>query len=240
MRGCSLELEREVGELAGREHRRMVGQDPLDQRRAGARHADDEDRLRGRTARGGRRPRRRPRGRGTRGGVEQLAMRLERLHARRALPSLAANQILKRLGVASGVLELLGKRVAQVQLRVLTQRAGCELALELGELGGRERRARDLRERRPRAVVRGIERECGAQRVGGAREVADELQRRAEVVVVRRFARVARDRAPEWLDGLGVRARARHYDADRVERERGARRELESTCYRLERLARPM
>ena len=48
------------------------------------------------------------------------------------------------------------------------------------------------------------------------------------------------DRAPEWLDGLGVRARARHYDADRVERERGTRHELESRYRRLERLARPM
>ena len=127
----------------------------------------------------------------------------------------------------------------EVQLRVLA-RLRRELALDLGDLLGRERRLRDLGERRPRAMVLRIDLERAAIGLRGAREIADELLRRAEVVVVLRLARVARDGAAKRLERLGVRARVREHDADRVERECGLRVQRERALRRLERVARPV
>src|SRR5262249_17551103 len=155
------------------------------------------------------------------------------------LAPLAALEITKRVGVAAEVLGLLRERVIQMQLGVLAWTCR-ELALDLGDLNGGEPRLRDLRERRPTARVPPVARERAAIGVCRAREVADELLRRAEVVLVLSLARVTRDRAAKRLERLGVRAGAREHDADRIERERALRLERERALRGLERLTRPV
>src|SRR5262245_54162933 len=85
-----------------------------------------------------------------------------------------------------------------------------------------------------------IERERTSVGLGGAPKVADELLGSAEVVPVLRLARVARDRASERLERLGVRAGAREHDADRIERERAFWLERERALRGLERVSRPV
>src|SRR3954471_23446700 len=89
-------------------------------------------------------------------------------------------------------------------------------------------------------MVLRVDRERVAIGLRRAREIADELLRRAEVVVVLRRALVARDSASKRLECVGMRACTREHDADCVERERTLRIEPERALRGLERLARPV
>ena len=84
---------------------------------------------------------------------------------RGGLAALAAREQAKRGFVSALVLVLLRERVAKMQLGVGVDRRLLERALERGDLGRRQRRARDLRERRPGAMEARIE----AQRLRGTR-----------------------------------------------------------------------
>ena len=163
-------------------------------------------------------------------GVEQRLVRGKWPHVRCALASLAALETTEGFRVTAEVLGLFRERMIEVELGVLARRRG-ELTLDLCDLlGFAERRLRDLGERGPCAMVLRIDLERSAIRLRGAREIADELLRRAEVVVVLRLARVERDRAPERIERLGVRARVREHDADRVERERAGGPSASARC----------
>jgi hypothetical protein len=177
--------------------------------------------------------------RGAPRGVEQRVVRGERARVRSALAPLAALEIAEGIRVPAEVLGLLRERVVEMQLRVRA-RARSELALDLHDLLGREGCLRDLSERRPCPVVLRIELERAAISVRRAREIADELLRRAEIVVVLRLARVACDGASKGRERLGVRARVREHDPDRVERQGTMRLECERPLRGLERVAGPV
>jgi hypothetical protein len=112
-----------------------------------------------------------------------------------------------------------------------------ESVLERSNVGGRQRCARDLGQRRPRPVELRVELQRLPVFGFGSFEITDELQRGAEVVVVPGLGRVARHGAAKRLRSLGVRAGARHDDADRVERQRVARVDVERALRGFERFA---
>ena len=107
---------------------RVARQDPLDERRARARHADDEDRLARRVtvaARGLRAPRASvppPR--------TELRSAREVVAERRGLAALAALEQAKRRCVAAFVLVLLRERMTEMQLGIGVERRVLERALE--------------------------------------------------------------------------------------------------------------
>ena len=114
-----------------------------------------------------------------------------------------------------------------MQLRVRVDRRLLELALECGDLDLSQRRPGDLRERGPGAMEARLETQSLAVLELCRLQLADELQRRREVVVIGGFVAIARDCTAERFERLGMRAGARHDDADGVERQRVAWLETE-------------
>src|SRR5690606_1561383 len=156
-------------------------QDSLDEGRPGPRQADDEDRLVARIPLP--RPREELLGARRVHAVEQRAVGLERVVERRALSCLARLEMRERGRVVAEILELLRKRVPKVQLAVDVLADGGEQRVQpIDMVLVRRLRAR-LREHAVRLVESRLERDRTLERGLGAGEIADDTQRRAEVVV---------------------------------------------------------
>jgi hypothetical protein len=163
----------------------VARQDPLDQRRAGARQADDED---GRTLHG-RGVGRQRLGERARGRGKEPCVARGVVPERRALARATRLQVHERLVEPAEVLEFLGERVTHVQLCVHLERAGRERRFEPCEVIAVGCLAAQLRERRVRPPEARLRGETGP--VGRLRgvEPAQELERRSQVELDARIAR---------------------------------------------------
>ena len=195
----------------------MRGQDPLDERRTGARQTDDEDRLAARATDGRRRASLRVEHALERG--EQRFVVGDRVVQRAPLAGLASRQVRERTRVLAEILELLRERMPHVQLAVDVVSHTVEQRFEPSDVIVRRGLLAQIGKRGMRAIKARSESHNRLELALRLVESPDNSQRGGEVVVEIGGARSLRYGTLEHRDCARVIAEARPDYRERVERQ---------------------